>query len=139
MNSFEGKTVISIEDNQTGSKGLEQTLRQLGVNAQIILDSADIETELDTISPPDAFFLDLETSNMNGYAVLEHIQQNSKFAHVPVVAYTSHMSHLNDAKHAGFHSFLAKPLDEGNFASQLSRILAGESVWEGDDRQEAPM
>src|SRR5688572_6925026 len=105
MNSFEGKTVISIEDNQAGSNVLEQTLRQLGVTAQIILDSADIQTELESSSAPDAIFLDLESTNMNGYAVLEAIQQNSKFAHVPVVAYTTHISHLSDAKHAGFHSF----------------------------------
>jgi CheY-like chemotaxis protein len=135
MNSFEGKTVISIEDGQS-SRVLEQILNQFGITAQIILDSADIETELDAGSTPDVIFLDLETSHMNGYAVLEHIQQNSKFANVPVVAYSTHISHRSDAKHAGFHSFLAKPLDERNFANQLSRILAGESVWEGDDTPE---
>jgi DNA-binding NtrC family response regulator len=136
MNIFEGKTVISIEDEQIGSKDLEQTLKQLGIFVQIILDSSDIEAEIDASGSADVIFLDLETSNMNSYAVLEHIQQSSKFANVPVVAYTTHMSHLSDAKHAGFHSFLAKPLDEGNFPNQLSRILAGESVWEGDDRDE---
>jgi CheY-like chemotaxis protein len=131
MNSFEGKTVISIEDGQS-SGVLEQTLNQFGITAQVILDSSDIETELDSSSTPDVIFLDLETSHMNGYAVLEHIQQNEKYSHVPVVAYTTHTSHLNDAKRAGFHSFLGKPIDERNFANQLSRILAGESIWEGE-------
>jgi two-component system sensor histidine kinase/response regulator len=136
MNIFEGKTVISIEDKQIGSDVLEQTLNQLGIIVQIILDSSDIEAEIDASGSADVIFLDLETSNMNSYAVLEHIQQSSKFANIPVVAYTTHTSHLSDAKHAGFHSFLAKPLDEANFPNQLSRILAGESVWEGDDRDE---
>jgi CheY-like chemotaxis protein len=67
---------------------------------------------------------------MNGYAVLEHIQQNEKYSGVPVVAYTTHISHLNDARRAGFHSFLGKPIDGRNFGKQLERILNGESVWE---------
>jgi CheY-like chemotaxis protein len=66
----------------------------------------------------------------NGYTVLEYLQRNNRFDGVPVVAYTTHISHLNDAKRAGFHSFLGKPIDGRNFAKNLEKILKGQAVWE---------
>ena len=49
---------------------------------------------------------------------------------IPVVAYTTHTSHLNAVKQAGFNGMLGKPLDSRQFPDQLTRILAGEAVWE---------
>ncbi|HRF96790.1 MAG TPA: response regulator, partial [Aggregatilineales bacterium] len=82
------------------------------------------------ISSPDVIFLDLEMPQSNGYSVLEYIQRAPQLANIPVVAYTTHTSHLNNAKNAGFHSFLGKPIDGRRFPAMLEKILNGEPVWE---------
>jgi two-component system cell cycle response regulator DivK len=130
MSKFAGKSAIIIEDDHTSIKVLEQLLKQQGVSTKTILDSSGVENNLESSNVPDVIFLDLEMPHMNGYQVLEWIQGQAKFEDVPVVAYTTHISHLNDAKRAGFHSFLGKPIDGRSFANQLERILDGESVWE---------
>jgi two-component system cell cycle response regulator DivK len=66
----------------------------------------------------------------NGYDVLDRLKNDARFSNIPVVAYTTHVSHMNQARDAGFHSFLGKPLNDYLFPEQLNRILQGESVWE---------
>jgi CheY-like chemotaxis protein len=78
----------------------------------------------------DVIFLDLEMPGVHGYKILDSLQANSDLRSAPVVAYTVHVSEINDAKNQGFHSFLGKPLNADLFPEQLSRILMGERVWE---------
>ena len=58
------------------------------------------------------------------------IREIAPMKDIPVVAYTTHTSHLNSVKQAGFNGMLGKPLDSRQFPDQLTRILAGEAVWE---------
>jgi two-component system cell cycle response regulator DivK len=37
---------------------------------------------------------------------------------------------MRRAQKAGFDGFLGKPLDPDRFPTQITRLLAGESVWE---------
>ena len=65
----------------------------------------------------------------NGYEILTMIHADPYFDGVPVVAYTTHLSHMNEARNAGFHSYLGKPIDKRAFPGQLSDILHGQPVW----------
>ena len=130
MTTFPGKTALIVEDDETSIRVLEQLLKQVDVATDVIHDSYTIKDRLQEVEAPDVIFLDLEMPQSNGYTVLQLIQNNPKFDNIPVVAYTTHISHLNGARRAGFHSFLGKPLDGRMFASQLERIFGGEAVWE---------
>jgi two-component system cell cycle response regulator DivK len=130
MSQFEGIRALIIEDDQTSINVLMRLLNQLAIEADVIHDSAAMEEQLSAISRPDVIFLDLEMPAANGYTVLEMIQRDECFDGVPVVAYTTHTSHMNDARRAGFNGFLGKPLDSSLFPGQLARILNGEQVWE---------
>ena len=130
MSIFDGKKALIIEDDASAIQVLEQLLGQLNVPAESIYDSAKVIQQLSEVAVPDVIFLDLEMPSSNGYTVMEYIQKDSRFDGVPVVAYTTHISHLNDAKRAGFHSFLGKPIDGREFANHLGKILTGEAVWE---------
>jgi|GEM_PF-273476 len=130
MTNFTDKTALIIEDDETSIKVMVQLLKQVGIPAAIIRDSYDLATQLGQISAPDVIFLDLEMPQSNGYSVLEYIQREANLANIPVVAYTTHTSHLNNAKNAGFHSFLGKPIDGQRFPFLLGKILDGEPVWE---------
>jgi CheY-like chemotaxis protein len=130
MAPFSQKTAVIVEDDETSIKVLEQLLSQLGVQTVIIRDSIESSRLLQSIDRPDVIFLDLEMPRSSGYAVLAMIHEMASLRGVPTVAYTTHTSHLNEAKRAGFHSFIGKPLDSHLFKDQLSRILSGTPVWE---------
>lgn len=130
MSAFDGKTALIIEDDMNSILVLEQLLRQVSVPTNVIQDSKIVVQQLNEVPVPDIIFLDLEMPSSNGYTVLEYIQKNHRFKGVPVVAYTTHISHLNDVKNAGFHSFLGKPIDGRQFPTYLGKILNGEHVWE---------
>ena len=127
---FSGKTALIIEDDRVSIKVLQHLLDQVGIDSAVISDNQDIESKLHAVSVPDVVFIDLQMPKLNGYMVLKHLHNLPQFRGVPTVAYTTYTSHLNDAKNAGFHSFLGKPLDGERFPEHLSNILNGVPVWE---------
>ena len=130
MVNFAGKTALIIEDNISSIRVLEQLLKRVNVASVAIHDTRDVESQLTQVAVPDVIFLDLEMPFTNGYTVLAAIKADARFQSVPVIACTTHISHLNDTKRAGFDGFLGKPLDHRLFALQLERILNGEQIWE---------
>jgi len=130
MPLLDGRKALIIEDDRVSIDVLKRLLDHVSMEAMVILHSFDILSELLTVPRPDVIFLDLEMPVVNGYAVLRMIQTMPIFQDVPVVAYTTHTSHMNMAAAAGFHSFLGKPLDSARFTDQLMRILNNEPVWE---------
>lgn len=128
--SLAGVHALIIEDEQTSIDVLQNLLDQLDVNSSVIYGGPDVGEHMRQIARPDVIFLDLEMPGYNGYEVLGMIRADAEFEGVPVVAYTTHLSHMNDARRAGFDGFLGKPLARSEFADNLIRILNGESVWE---------
>lgn len=128
MSELQGVHALIIEDDNVSVEVLAGLLEQVGANYTVI--TYDIEAQLQEVAVPDVVFIDLEIPEINGYDVLALLRGAADFDGVPMVAYTTHLSHMNDARNAGFDSFLAKPLDRRAFAGQLARILNGERVWE---------
>ena len=80
----------------------------------------------------DLILLDIALPVMNGFEVLKEIKKVPGLRQTKVIAYTANV--LNDAvdkyKHAGFDSYIGKPISVVNFKSQIEKILNGEVVWE---------
>ena len=130
MSDFSGTRFLIIDDDQTSIAVLRSLLLALGAEAGVIMDVHDIQENLQTLDQqPDAVFLDLEMPFTNGYEILQMIQVDPFFDGVPVVAYTTHLSHMNEARDAGFHSYLGKPIDKQAFPGQLADILRSQPVW----------
>jgi len=129
MKSLEGVIALIIEDDDVSVNVLQRLLNQLGV-ASVVLSDHNVQEKLPIVARPNVIFLDLEMPHISGYGVLQLIQQLPQLSGVPVVAYTTHLSHMNETHQAGFHSFLGKPLDKESFPDQLARIVEGERVWE---------
>lgn len=128
MSDFAEVHALIIEDDQLSIDVLRRLFEQLEVQ-YTVLKHHDRDGIL-TAPIADIIFLDLEMPGLNGYDVLELLRSVPEFDNVPIVAYTTHVSHMNDARTAGFDSFMAKPIDRHRFADNLMRILNGESVWE---------
>lgn len=124
-----GAHALVIDDNDDNLYVLSELLTMNGVQSYTLRRSVELLTFLQGIERLDVVFLDLEMPRMNGYEVLTWLKQHPRFGHVPVVAYTVHLSEVAVAQQIGFHSFLGKPLDADKFPDQLARILNGEPVW----------
>lgn len=124
-----GAHALVIDDNDDNLYVLSELLTMNGVQNYTLRRSVELQTFLQSIERLDVVFLDLEMPRMNGYEVLTALKQHPRFGHVPVVAYTVHLSEVAVAQQIGFHSFLGKPLDADKFPEHLARILNGEPVW----------
>lgn len=128
MSDFTNVHALIIEDDPMSIDVLRGLFEQLGVQYTVLKH----HDEAGILNAPSAnvVFLDLEMPGLNGYDVLGLLRSTGNFDDVPIVAYTTHVSHMNDAQTAGFDCFMAKPLDRHLFADNLMRILNGESIWE---------
>jgi CheY-like chemotaxis protein len=121
---------LIIDDNRGNVDVLMDLLKTQGVTCTSLSSPRQLEQTLQQLETLDVIFLDLEMPNYNGFEVLAWLQADQRFGAVPVVAYTVHTSEINEAREAGFHSFLGKPLKPQAFPDHLRRILSGEPVWD---------
>jgi CheY-like chemotaxis protein len=124
------KHALIIDDNAKNGDVLARLLAAESVTNTQLTDPTTLETIIPTLRQLDVVFLDLEMPQVNGYDVLNWLKSDTRFQHVPVVAYTVHVSEINVAHEQGFDGFLGKPLRFERFPGQLQRILNGEQVWE---------
>lgn len=121
---------IIIDDNPRNINVLGRLLEQQNFESVRITQPSKIEEALHTITQTDIIFLDLEMPMIDGFQVLDWLKSDVRFASVPVIAYTVHVSELKAAYDYGFDGFLGKPINSDRFPDQLKRILSGQPVWE---------
>lgn len=120
---------LIIEDDPFSAEVLGRLLKVADITYTVVLDAADVQQTLEGLAAVDLVFVDLEMPRIDGYQTLELLKDLLP-PQVPVVAHTVHTNEIENAHATGFHSFIAKPLDGERFQEQLSRILAGKTVWE---------
>jgi two-component system cell cycle response regulator DivK len=121
---------LIIDDNQSNLEALGVLLKKEGITPVMAQSPRDIPAIMDRMPRIDVVFLDLEFPNHNGFQLVSQLKQMEHLQDAPVVAYSVHVSELNEVRAAGFHSFIGKPLSVERFPDQLRRILRGQSVWE---------
>jgi len=108
-----------------------------------MLDNAGIQCEwktsgyevvefAETLDGLDLVLMDIRLPYEDGYAAFRKLRKNPKFQKIPIIAVTAvtGLDQMKAARLAGFNGFIGKPLNPDRFPLQVSRILAGESVWE---------
>lgn len=127
---FAGKHALIIEDNDLNAEVLSTLLNQYGLTVTVMPVPHNLTGMLRQIEQLDAIFLDIELPGYDGFDVLEEIHALPEMGNIPVVAYTVHVSEIDRARRAGFHSFLGKPIKQELFGQQLERILNNQPVWD---------
>lgn len=130
MNDNTPLHAVIIEDDHTSIDVLTALLSQSGIDYSIFQDPQAALDSLHSLGHASVIFVDLDMPHLNGYQVLETLQNTPEISHLPIVAYTSHTSEMTNARNAGFHSFLGKPLRASTFPAHLSAILQNQSVWD---------
>jgi CheY-like chemotaxis protein len=126
----DGKFVLIVEDDISSVEVLGQYLEFLNVKYFVLADGSHILDVIKGFPRVDVIFLDLDLASQNGYEVFKTIRSDTKWNQIPVVVYTSHTDQKSQARQAGFHSFLGKPLNSKAFPMQLQNILSNEPVWD---------
>jgi len=127
-------SVLIVEDNVRNYALLARLLSFMGVKQTEWRRSGwqVLEFAQDTMPKVDLILLDIHLPEEDGYQVLDRIRRDERFAETRVVAVTADISavNLSRAQEAGFHGFLAKPINVDLFPEQVQRILEGEAVWD---------
>lgn len=124
------KHALIIDDNASNMNVLVRLLDKQEVSSTKVIDPKQLKNALQSIGHVDVVFLDLEMPMIDGFQVFDQLKSDTRFDNTPIIAYTVHVSELNEAHKYGFDGFLGKPLDSDRFPGQLRRIFNGEGVWE---------
>ncbi len=121
---------LIIDDNALNIEILSILLEIQGISHTYLQSTGDWPLNLDALESPDLIFLDLEMPHRSGYEMLALLKKESRFQDIRVIAYTVHISQIEQARQAGFYSFIGKPLEPERFAGQIARLLNHIPVWE---------
>ncbi len=121
---------LIIDDNVSNLDALSLLLKKEGLTPVTVQTIKDLWSVLDESTDYAVIFLDLEFPNHSGFDVVGKLNADLRVKGTPIVAYSVHTSELNEARAAGFHGFVGKPLSVDKFPGQLQRILAGQAVWD---------
>jgi len=107
-----GSRILLVEDNPLNQQIASQILRSNGFIVDIAEDGiAAIEAvEKDTF---DCILMDCQMPRMDGYTAANKIKEQSKFAHIPIIAMTANTmeADLTKAKESGMQGYIAKPIE----------------------------
>lgn len=122
-------SALIIDDKVSNVNVLVHLLKKEGVNCTAISSPKQLSSVVNELEHIEVVFLDLEMPERDGFSLLHELKANELFQGVPIIAYTVHVSEINEARLAGFDGFLGKPLKASHFPQQLKSILNGEPVW----------
>ena len=131
--SFEGCTVLVVEDNEMNREIAKDLLEEYGM---VVEEAEDgfvavelIEKLLSTDSDRlyDAILMDVQMPRMSGYEAAKKIRQivQPKGIHIPIIAMTANAfaEDRQDALDAGMDEHIAKPIDVEKLLSTLAVFL----------------
>lgn len=131
---LEDAIIVIIEDDPNSYLAAIELLKLHGVTViHPFKDGDSAMTFVDETSEKiDLFLVDIHMPGETGYDLVERIRTKPKAKEAKIVALTAGVlfDDIRRAKAAGFDAFIGKPIKPYEFAQQLERVLAGESLWE---------
>ncbi len=118
------KRLLVVEDDPDGQEVVARLLRHHKIAADVVYTAEDALDLLAANHYSGAIF-DLALPGMDGWSLLETVQNNNHTAALPCVAITAY--HSADvavkAMEAGFVAYFPKPLEATSFVRELTRVL----------------
>jgi two-component system cell cycle response regulator DivK len=118
--------VLIVDDNEKNMKLHRDVLRAAGLRTLGAATGADA-IALATAHTPDVILMDLGLPDMDGTDAARALAEDTRTAHIPVVALTSlRLEHGNDRlRAAGFAGYLEKPISVAAFPEQVRHYVRG--------------
>ncbi len=125
---------LYVEDDPLSCEVMQLMLGGLmGIKKlHIFRDSADFLERMAALTcVPDVIMLDIQVEPFDGFAMLNMLKQDTRFAHARVIALTASVMNeeVERLRTSGFHGAIAKPLSAQTFPELMRRVMRGDSVW----------
>ncbi|HKB98546.1 MAG TPA: response regulator [Terriglobales bacterium] len=116
--------ILLAEDNAVNRELLRELLEARGFEVD---EACDGQEALDMIAQtqPDILLLDIGMPVLDGFAVVQKIRGNPRYATLPVLAVTAYAMQGDREKilNAGFNGYLSKPINTRSLTEELERLL----------------
>jgi two-component system cell cycle response regulator DivK len=130
--TIKGKRIFVVEDNTDNRVIYHMIFVREGAVFEFERWGQGAVQKLERFKPVDLIILDLMLARgTTGYDIFNDIRMLPDFAEVPIIAVSSADASeaIPRTRRQGFSGYIAKPIDQGQFPDQLSRIMEGESLW----------
>jgi CheY-like chemotaxis protein len=120
-----GKKVLVAEDNQFNQMVILQTLRQVGIVADIACNGQQAIDRLETGEQYDIIIMDLQMPEMDGFEATTYIR-NTLHLETPILALTANV--LGDVRvqclKSGMNEYISKPFLPAVLFHQMECLIA---------------
>jgi signal transduction histidine kinase/ActR/RegA family two-component response regulator len=120
--------LLYIEDSATNVSLMSNILRERPDIAFISAPSGEMGLELARAHLPDVILLDINLPGINGFEVLKRLRIAAATQNIPVLGLSADdtIEVLEQAKNAGFHQYMVKPLQKKQLLQTLKALLPQE-------------
>jgi CheY-like chemotaxis protein len=125
-NTCKSWTVLCVDDDKDSLILIGHMLK-LRPNIKLLTSTEALQgLELAKTHLPDLIILDINLPQMDGYAMLRHLQDNENTRNISVMACSAHSSQteIDKSLSAGFMRYLVKPFKIQVFLELIDSILA---------------
>lgn len=129
--NFEHEKVLLVEDNEVNLEIQKKLLELYNLKVDIAKDGKDgIDKILKNINKYKIIFMDISMPVMNGYEVIEYLNENISDRNFKIVALTAFSSSYDRKKvfDFGFDEFLSKPIEEKELLKILNKYIYKEKI-----------
>ncbi len=127
------KTILIVDDRWENRSVIVNVLEPLGFQ---VLEASNGQIGLEKIEKyqPDLIITDLQMPVMDGWKLLEHLQEREEFQDTLIIVSSASVFAEDRQKsiNAGARDFLSKPVESGELYSMLSEYLDLEWIYEQD-------
>lgn len=122
--------VLFVDDDAASLVLYQEICLLIDIEYECLQWPAQLASTIEKVPPFDLAFVDLEMPQLTGYEVLKLLRSQTQFQTLPIVACTVNIGEFDRALHAGFDSFITKPINIDRFPDQIMALLRGQTIWE---------
>ena len=118
--------ILVVEDDEFNKKLINKVLKQYGASTVLANNGLEALAALEQDSF-DMVLMDLHMPSMNGYEATTEIRKISRYAQLPVIAFTASVTDEDKqrCKDIGMNDFIGKPLNKNDLLSTLAQWSNG--------------
>jgi two-component system, sensor histidine kinase and response regulator len=115
--------ILLVNDVPSSSRLLQKLLQQEGFRVIAVESSRDVLIQIEQ-SPPDLVIVNIESSEMDRYAVTRQIHQNTKLSFIPILLIAEHDYGVIRGLGAGVTTVVSKSIDPAELLARVQSFIS---------------
>lgn len=127
--SDECRNILYIEDNAANMRVVEAMLKSRKSINFIPATNGEYGLEMAQLCAPDVILLDIQLPGMDGYQILEKLQENPNTKNIPVIAVSADAMPIDieEGLKSGFKHYITKPIEIEMLINAINDVLPAKS------------